>query len=69
MLLYTINSQPRTGENMPIIVKSKVKEICGEINVGGDFVEALDKKVQQMVRDAIERAKANNRRTIMAKDI
>ena len=63
---YTYHS---LGEIMPVIVKSKVKEICGKINVGGDFTDALDKKVEQMVKDAIERAKANNRRTIMAKDI
>lgn len=54
---------------MSIIVKSKVKEICGEINLGGDFVEALDKHVQDLVRKAIDRAKANGRRTIMSKDI
>jgi histone H3/H4 len=52
-----------------IIVKSKIKEIVGEINVGGDFADALDQKVEQMVKDAVKRAEANGRRTIMAKDI
>ena len=52
-----------------LIVKSKVKEICGEINVGGDFVEALNKKAEQMVRDAVTRAKENNRRTVLGRDV
>ncbi|MBW2969004.1 NFYB/HAP3 family transcription factor subunit [Candidatus Woesearchaeota archaeon] len=52
-----------------IVVKAKIKELTGECNVSGDFAEALDKKVTQMVKEACERAKANNRRTVMAKDI
>lgn len=52
-----------------LIVKSKIKELAGEINVAGDFADALNKKVEQLVKDAIERAKANSRRTIMAKDL
>ena len=52
-----------------LIVKSRIKEIVGEINVGGDFAEALDAKAEQMVRDAVKRAEANGRRTIMAKDL
>lgn len=52
-----------------IVVKAKIKEITGECNVAGDFAEALDKKVTQMVNDACERARANNRRTVMSKDL
>lgn len=54
---------------MSIVVKSRIKEIAGSFNVGADFADALANKVEQMVRDAIERAKANNRRTVMAKDL
>ena len=54
---------------MSIIVKAKIKEIAGEINVAGDFADSLDQKVTQLVKDAIERAKSNGRRTVMAKDI
>ncbi len=54
---------------MGLIVRSRIKEIAGEINVAGDFAESLEKKAEQLVRDAIERAKANNRRTIMGRDI
>jgi histone H3/H4 len=50
-------------------VKSSIKDLCGPINVAAEFPEALDKKVEQMIKDAMERAKANGRRTIMAKDL
>ena len=52
-----------------LIVKAKIKETVGEANVASDFAEALDKKVEQLIKDAVERAKANNRRTVMAKDL
>ena len=52
-----------------IIVKAKVKEIAGDYNVAGDVAEALNKKAEQLIRDACERAKANNRKTVMAKDL
>ncbi len=52
-----------------IIVKAKIKEISGDFNVAGDFAEALDKKVEQMVKNACARADANGRKTVMAKDL
>ncbi|RMF55171.1 DUF1931 family protein [Candidatus Woesearchaeota archaeon] len=52
-----------------IIVKAKIKEATGEFNVASDFIEALDAKVKDLIKEAIERAKANGRRTVMAKDL
>ncbi len=52
-----------------IVVKSKIKELVGNCNVSGDFAEALDEKVKQLVKAASERAEANNRKTVMAKDL
>lgn len=52
-----------------IVVKAKIKELAGTYNVSGDFAEALDKKVTDMVKEAIARAEANNRKTIMPKDL
>ncbi len=52
-----------------LVVKAKIKEIAGDFNVAGDFADALNKKTEQLVKDALDRAKANNRRTVMAKDI
>lgn len=54
---------------MSIVVKAKIKEIAGTFNVSADFGDALAKKVEQMVKDAIERAKSNQRRTVMPKDL
>jgi histone H3/H4 len=52
-----------------LIVKSKVKDLCGEINVGGDFIAALNVKAEHLVKEAIRRAKENNRRTVLARDV
>jgi histone H3/H4 len=52
-----------------IVVKSQIKEITKGFNVAGDFAPALDKKVMQLISEACERAKANTRRTVMAKDL
>jgi len=52
-----------------IVVKSKIKELVGTYNVSGDFSEVLNIKVKQMVQDAVKRAEANNRKTVMGRDI
>ncbi len=52
-----------------LVVKSKLKEAVGECNLSGDFAEALDKKVEELVKKAAERAESNNRKTVMAKDL
>ncbi|MDD9953061.1 MAG: DUF1931 domain-containing protein [Candidatus Woesearchaeota archaeon] len=54
---------------MSLVVKSKIKECTGDFNVAGDFASALDAKVQNLVREAMARAEANGRRTLMAKDL
>lgn len=52
-----------------LVVKSKIKDVVDGVNVSGDFAEALDVKVKELVANAVERAKANNRKTLMAKDL
>lgn len=52
-----------------IVVKAKIKELAGNYNVSSDFAEALDVKVNELVKQAIARAEANNRKTVMAKDL
>ncbi len=59
---------------MSLVVKAKVKDYmeqaAGEkISVASDFVDALDEKVQALIKDAVRRAKANGRKTVMAKDL
>jgi histone H3/H4 len=52
-----------------VIVKSKIKEMVGTYNVSADFTEELNKKVKQMIQDAMKRAEANGRKTVMGRDI
>ena len=51
-----------------LIVKSKVKEAAKDLNVSSDVPEALNKKVLKLIDEAVERAKANGRRTLQARD-
>jgi histone H3/H4 len=53
-------------------IRKKIKELDKEnaISSVADEVEiALEKKVEDILREAIERAKANKRRTIQARDL
>jgi len=52
-----------------VIVKSKIKEMVGTTNVSADFNDELNKKVKQMILDAVKRAEANGRKTVMGRDI
>jgi histone H3/H4 len=52
-----------------LIVKSKIKSAVPEMNVAGEVVDALNKKVEQLLKEAVERAKANGRRTLQARDL
>jgi len=52
-----------------LIVKSKIKEAVSELNVSSDVPEALNKKVLFLLKEASERAKANGRRTLQARDL
>ncbi len=52
-----------------LIVKSKIKSAVRELSVSGDVPEALNKKVKKILEEATERAKANGRRTLQAKDL
>ncbi|PIN81220.1 DUF1931 domain-containing protein [Candidatus Woesearchaeota archaeon CG10_big_fil_rev_8_21_14_0_10_30_7] len=54
---------------MGLIVRSKIKEAAGDHNVASDFADALDKKVQDLVKAACARADGNGRKTVMAKDL
>lgn len=53
------------------IVKSAVQKAIKEQKMctSREFEEVLDKKVEEIVKKAAERAKANARNTVMARDI
>lgn len=52
-----------------LIIKSKIKSAVPELSVSGDVAEALNKKVLELLEQASQRAKANGRRTLQARDL
>jgi len=55
-----------------LVVRSKIKEVAkefGDYSVAADLSEKLDSKVKALVKEACERAQANNRKTVMARDL
>lgn len=54
-----------------LIVVSAVKDTIKEeeMRSGDEFVEALNAKVHELVKEAIARAKGNDRATLRAEDI
>ena len=57
-----------------ITVRTQVKEILKEHGVGAeqiskDFMDKLDKRVEELILNAARRAKENGRRTVMARDV
>ena len=57
------------GDLMSLIVRSKVKSTIKGMRFAGDFYNALDKKVEDTLRDAAKRAKDNGRATIRPCDL
>ena len=61
---------------MGLIVKSNIKKVVKELDkenavssVAEEVGMAMERKVEEMLSDAIERAKANKRRTLQARDL
>jgi histone H3/H4 len=54
---------------MSLIVRSKVKAALKGMRTSGDIYEALDKKVDEVLKKAAIRAKANGRVTVRAADL
>ena len=56
-----------------VIVKAQVKELAKidgkELSVAEEFYVALEDEVKKMIDKACKRAKANQRNTIMARDL
>jgi len=53
---------------MALIVKSQIKEVA-KMNISSDFAPALEEKVKKLIEEAVARAEANGRRTLMSKDL
>jgi len=61
---------------MALVVKSNIKKVVKELdkekvvpNVAEEVGMALERKVEEMLSEAIKRAKANGRRTLQARDL
>jgi len=52
-----------------LVVKSAVKEALDDKNVAGDFYEALNDEVEEVLEDAARRAEANDRKTVQPRDL
>lgn len=52
-----------------IISKSRTKAASKECNVSGEFYDALDRKVRDMIAAAEKRALANSRKTLRPHDL
>jgi histone H3/H4 len=52
-----------------LVVKSGVRSLLGKMRVSGDFWKAMDEKVAWKVKRAMERAKANGRKTLRGHDL
>ncbi len=61
---------------MVLIVKSNIKKVVRELDkensvssVAEEVGMAMERKVEDLLRDAIKRAKENHRRTLHARDL
>lgn len=55
-----------------LVVTSKVKSFIkstGECNTAGETIEAVSKAVEKILKDAVSNAKAQGRKTVMARDV
>lgn len=57
-----------SGE-IDLVIKSKIKSAVPDMSVAGEVPDALNKKVKEILDKAAERAKANGRRTLQARDL
>ena len=55
---------------MSLIVKSNIKKAVKDLQGKEEEVgTALERKTEEILRDAVKRAKANGRRTLQARDL
>lgn len=55
-----------------LVVSSKVKKFVrekSEFNTSGEFLAALSKQVEKLCLEAIERARADKRKTVKERDL
>lgn len=55
--------------NLDLIVKSKIKAAVPDLSVAAEVADALNRRVLKLLEEAAQRAKANGRRTLQARDL
>jgi histone H3/H4 len=61
---------PENKTNKPdLIIKSKIKSAVPDMSVAAEVGPALNDKVLKILEEATQRAKANGRRTLQARDL
>lgn len=53
---------------MALVIKSNIRKYV-EMSVSDEFERELEKKTEESIKKAEERAKANGRRTLFARDL
>ncbi|MEM1535045.1 MAG: hypothetical protein QXE64_00805 [Candidatus Pacearchaeota archaeon] len=55
---------------MALVVKSNLKKVLPEgMRLASDFSIELEKRIEELIKKAVERARANHRTTVMAHDL
>ena len=62
-------ARKKAGGGELIISKARTKASVRKCNVGGEFYQALDKKVRSMITEAESRALGNKRKTLKPVDL
>jgi histone H3/H4 len=57
------------SEKRDLVVKSAVRELVKDMRVSDSFFDGLNKAVEELVKRAVERAKANGRSTLRDCDV
>ena len=55
--------------DVDLIIKSKIKSAVPDLSVAAEVADALNKRVLRLLDEAAQRAKANGRRTLQARDL
>ncbi len=53
---------------MALVIKNNLKKYT-ELSISDEFRQEIEKKVEEMIKKAEERAKANQRKTLLARDL
>lgn len=59
----------KTSASTMLVVKSKVKDVVSDVNIAGDFADALNEILIWHVHQACGRAEENSRKTVAARDL